>query len=131
MEELLKHAGGIKEEAERVILGGPMTGIAINRLDIPIMKGTSGITVLLKEKEYVQKSCIRCSKCVFACPMGLQPYLLYLLANKRRYDDAVEEGLFSCIECGSCAYVCPSKIDHVRAIKLAKKVYQALRGGKK
>ncbi|MGB9821018.1 MAG: electron transport complex subunit RsxC [Pseudothermotoga sp.] len=131
VEELLKHAGGIKEEAERVILGGPMTGIAINRLDIPIMKGTSGITVLLKEKEYVQKSCIRCSKCVFACPMGLQPYLLYLLANKRRYDDAVEEGLFSCIECGSCAYVCPSKIDHVRAIKLAKKVYQALRGGKK
>ncbi len=131
VEEILKYAGGIKEEAERVILGGPMTGIAINRLDIPIMKGTSGITVLLKEKEYVQKACIRCTKCVFACPMGLQPYLLYLLANKRKYDDAVEEGLLACVECGSCAYVCPSKIDHVRAIKLAKKVYQALRGGKK
>ena len=131
VEEILKYAGGIREEAERVILGGPMTGIAINRLDIPIMKGTSGITVLLKEKEYVQKTCIRCTKCIFACPMGLQPYLLYLLANKRKYDDAVEEGLLACIECGSCAYVCPSKIDHVRAIKLAKKVYQALRGGKK
>ncbi len=131
VEELLKYAGGIKEEAERVILGGPMTGVAINRLDIPIMKGTSGITVLLKEKEYVQKTCIRCTKCVSACPMGLQPYLLYLLSNKKRYDDAVQEGLMACIECGSCAYVCPSKIDHVRAIKLAKKVYQALRGGKK
>lgn len=131
VEELLKYAQGMKEEAERVILGGPMTGIAINRLDIPVMKGTSGITVLLKEKEYIQKTCIRCAKCVFTCPMGLQPYLLYLLANKRKYDDAVSEGLLSCIECGSCAYVCPSKIDHVRAIKLAKKVYQALRGGKK
>lgn len=131
VEELLKYAQGMKEEAEKVILGGPMTGIAINRLDVPVMKGTSGITVLLKEKEYIQKTCIRCTKCVFACPMGLQPYLLYLLANKRKYDDAVSEGLLSCIECGSCAYVCPSKIDHVRAIKLAKKVYQALRGGKK
>jgi len=131
IEELLQHAGGLKEETERVILGGPMTGIAINRVDIPIMKGTSGITALLKEKEYTQKACIRCTKCVVVCPMDLQPYLLYLLANKRKYDEAVEEGLLSCIECGSCAYVCPSKIDHVRAIKLAKKVYQALRGGKK
>ncbi|MEJ5229417.1 MAG: electron transport complex subunit RsxC [Pseudothermotoga sp.] len=131
IEELLQYAGGLKEETERVILGGPMTGIAINRVDIPIMKGTSGITALLKEKEYTQKACIRCTKCVIVCPMDLQPYLLYLLANKRKYDEAVEEGLLSCIECGSCAYVCPSKIDHVRAIKLAKKVYQALRGGKK
>ncbi len=131
IEELLQYAGGLKEETERVILGGPMTGISVNRVDIPIMKGTSGITALLKEKEYTQKACIRCTKCVIACPMDLQPYLLYLLANKRKYDEAVEEGLLSCIECGSCAYVCPSKIDHVRAIKLAKKVYQALRGGKK
>jgi electron transport complex protein RnfC len=63
--------------------------------------------------------------------MGLQPYLLYLLGNKKKYDQAVEEGLMACIECGVCAYVCPSKIDHVRVIKLTKKVYQALRGGKK
>lgn len=129
--QLIELAGGLKEEAERVILGGPMTGIAINRLDIPILKGTSGITVLLKEKQPVQKNCIRCTKCVVACPMGLQPYLLYLLSNKRKYDEAVSEGLMSCIECGACAYICPSKIDHVRAIKLAKKVYQALRGGRK
>ncbi|WP_041446636.1 electron transport complex subunit RsxC [Pseudothermotoga thermarum] len=131
VEQLLNFAGGLKEDAERVILGGPMTGIAINRLDIPIMKGTSGITVLLKEKPSVQKNCIRCSKCVQACPMGLQPYLLYYLSTKKKYDAAYSEGLFSCIECGVCAYVCPSKVEHVRAIKLAKKVYQAIRGGKK
>ncbi len=131
VEYLLNFAGGLKEEAERVILGGPMTGIAISRLDIPIMKGTSGITVLTKEKTLVQKTCIRCSNCVRACPMGLQPYLLYYLSTKRKYDTAASEGLMSCIECGACAYVCPSKIEHVRAIKLAKKVYQATRGGKK
>ncbi len=131
VEQLLNFAGGLKEDAERVILGGPMTGIAINRFDIPIMKGTSGITVLVKEKPQVQKTCIRCARCVMSCPMGLQPYLLYYLSTKRKYDAAVSEGLLSCIECGVCAYVCPSKIEHVRAIKLAKKVYQATRGGKK
>jgi electron transport complex protein RnfC len=128
---LVDFAGGLKENAEKLIMGGPMTGIAVNRLDIPILKGTSGITVLPHEKEMVKKPCIRCTKCVVSCPMGLQPYLLYLLGNKKKYDQAVEEGLMACIECGACAYVCPSKIDHVRVIKLTKKVYQALRGGKK
>jgi electron transport complex protein RnfC len=128
---LVDFAGGLKENAEKLIMGGPMTGIAVNRLDIPILKGTSGITVLPHEKEMVKKPCIRCTKCVVSCPMGLQPYLLYLLGNKKKYDQAVEEGLMACIECGVCAYVCPSKIDHVRVIKLTKKVYQALRGGKK
>lgn len=128
---LVDFAGGLKENAEKLIMGGPMTGIAVNRLDIPILKGTSGITVLPHEEEPIKKPCIRCTKCVVSCPMGLQPYLLYLLGNKKKYDQAVEEGLMACIECGVCAYVCPSKIDHVRVIKLTKKVYQALRGGKK
>lgn len=131
IQQLVDFAGGLKEDAEKLIMGGPMTGIAVNRLDIPILKGTSGITVLPHEEEPVKKPCIRCTKCVLSCPMGLQPYLLYLLGNKRKYDQAVDEGLMACIECGACAYVCPSKIDHVRVIKLTKRVYQALRGGKK
>lgn len=131
IQQLVDFAGGLKEDAENLIMGGPMTGIAVNRLDIPILKGTSGITVLPHEEEPVKKPCIRCTKCVVSCPMGLQPYLLYLLGNKKKYDQAVGEGLMACIECGVCAYVCPSKIDHVRVIKLTKRVYQALRGGKK
>jgi len=61
----------------------------------------------------------------------LQPYLLDLLGKKKRYDEAAQIGLLDCIECGSCTYICPAKVEHVKTIKLAKKVYRALRGGKK
>ncbi|PLV58999.1 electron transport complex subunit RsxC [Thermotoga sp. KOL6] len=129
--DILEYCGGIDENTERVILGGPMMGIAITNLDIPIMKGTSGVTAFLPRKVQPQKPCIRCSECVQVCPMNLQPYLLYLLSSKRRYDEAVENGLMDCIECGSCTYTCPSKIEHVRYIKLAKTVYRATRRGRK
>jgi len=130
---ILDHVGGLADDVDRILFGGPMMGIAIRSLDTPILKGTSGITVLTKEevKGPPQKSCIRCSRCVEACPMDLQPYLLDLLAKKRLYDQAVEQGLMDCIECGSCSYICPSGIEHVKSIKLAKKVYRALRGGGK
>ncbi|MCD6462705.1 MAG: electron transport complex subunit RsxC [Thermotogae bacterium] len=129
--EVLEFVGGLKGKVDRVILGGPMMGIAIPDLNIPVMKGTSGIVALPPERKgkVETKPCIRCSRCVMACPMNLQPYLLEQLARARRYDEAVEEGLMDCIECGSCSYICPSKIDHVKSIKLAKKVYRALRGG--
>jgi len=127
----LLEAGGITEDAERVNLGGHMMATAVNKLETPVLKGTSGITALRASKPWEEKPCIRCGKCITACPMGLEPYLLNLLSSKKRYDDAVNNGLLNCIECGSCAYDCPSKIDHVRSIKLAKKVYLALRGGKK
>ena len=128
---ILEFCGGVKDETNRIILGGPMMGISIKDVNTPILKGTSGIVALLPEKPLVSKPCIRCSKCVEACPMNLQPYLLYLLALKKRYDEAVHEGLMDCIECGSCAFICPSKIEHVRYIKLAKNVYRALRRGRK
>ncbi|MBO8160236.1 MAG: electron transport complex subunit RsxC [Thermosipho sp. (in: Bacteria)] len=123
---------GFKEGIEnvKVLMGGPMMGIPINNLDTPIVKGNNGITSLIPEEQR-GTFCIRCSYCVDVCPMGLQPYLLDLLGKKRKYDEAVEVGLLDCIECGSCSYVCPAKIEHVKTIKLAKKVYRALRGGKK
>ncbi len=129
---ILEHVG-LKEDVERVLFGGPMMGIAIRDLNTPIMKGTSGITALLPEQTQLKmpKPCIRCSKCVMVCPMNLEPYLLYHLILKKRYDDAVNIGLLDCIECGSCSYVCPSKIEHVRQIKLGKTVYKALRGAKR
>ncbi len=119
----------VKDEASRVILGGPMMGIAVNVLDIGIMKGTSGITVLTDNvvKKGTETNCIGCAMCVRACPMGLEPYLLYKMFKKRRFNDMMDTHLMDCIECGACAYVCPSNIDHVKAFKTAKNVIRALR----
>ncbi len=129
---VLDHVG-LDERVDRVLFGGPMMGVAIRDINTPVMKGTSGITALLPEQTQIKmpKPCIRCTKCVEVCPMSLEPYLLYHLIVKKRYDDAVNIGLMDCIECGSCSYICPSKIEHVRQIKLGKTVYKALRGAKR
>jgi len=132
VEELIEFAGGYNGEVEKVILGGPMMGIAIPNTSIPTMKGTSGILVLTRDVigSFYTRNCIRCGRCVEVCPMGLRPNVLYKLVLAKKYDEAVNEGLFDCMECGSCAYICPSKIDHIRHLKLGKKVYKALRRGK-
>jgi len=130
---IIKNLGqGFKNGIEnvKILMGGPMMGIPINNIDTPIVKGNNGITTLIPE-ELRGTFCIRCSYCVYVCPMGLQPYLLDLLGKKKRYDEAAQIGLLDCIECGSCTYICPAKVEHVKTIKLAKKVYRALRGGKK
>lgn len=124
--------GGLSEGFEeiKVLMGGPMTGIPVSSLDTPLLKGNNGITVI-KEQKRESTNCIRCSYCVHACPMNLQPYLLEVLSRKKKYDEAAAIGLLDCIECGSCTYICPANVEHVKSIKLAKKVYKALRGGKK
>lgn len=124
--------GGFIEGLEdiKVLMGGPMVGIPISTLDTPILKGNNGITVI-REQKRESTNCIRCSYCVHVCPMNLQPYLLDLLSRKKKYDDAAAIGLLDCIECGSCTYICPANVEHVKSIKLAKKVYRTLRGGKK
>ncbi|ODN30900.1 electron transport complex subunit RsxC [Fervidobacterium thailandense] len=130
---VIEHLGGgfaDGYEEIKVLMGGPMTGIPIGSLDTPILKGNNGITVIPEQKRK-STNCIRCSYCVHVCPMNLQPYLLDLLARKKKYDEAAEIGLLDCIECGSCSYICPANVEHVKSIKLAKKVYRSLRGGKK
>ncbi|MDM7320638.1 MAG: electron transport complex subunit RsxC [Fervidobacterium pennivorans] len=114
----------------KVLMGGPMMGIPVPNLDTPLLKGNNGITVIPEQKRE-STNCIRCSYCVHVCPMNLQPYLLDLLARKKKYDEAAAIGLLDCIECGSCTYICPANVEHVKSIKLAKKVYRTLRGGKK
>ena len=119
---VLEHCGGLKEDAERVIMGGPMMGIAQFTLDVPVIKGTSGILVLNREeaRERQPEVCIRCGRCVDACPMGLLPTTLYQYVKHKRFDDAQEYGVLDCIECGSCAYVCPAKLPLVHAMKWGK-----------
>ncbi|MQY51459.1 electron transport complex subunit RsxC [Rhodocyclus tenuis] len=115
-------------DARQVILGGPMMGQALPSLDIPITKGVSGVLVFrgedLAQRENVTTyPCIKCGECVGACPMGLNPSQLGMLAAKREYD-AMAEGYFlgECFECGCCTYVCPSNIPLVQQFRVAKQV---------
>lgn len=117
--ELIEKAGGLPESAGKVVSGGPMMGKALTSLEVPVVKGTSGV-LIFSEKEskrnYVQH-CIRCGKCVSACPMGLEPYLLSQLAQKERHEDAEDERIMDCMECGSCHFICPSGrplLDYIR-----------------
>ncbi len=119
VQKLIDFAGGIDENATKVISGGPMMGKAISNLDIPVTKGTSGIVVLSKKEGYrkEQNNCIRCARCVSVCPMGLEPYLLMTFAENQMWDKAENDKVMDCIECGSCSFTCPSNrplLDYIR-----------------
>lgn len=116
---LIEAAGGMPDDTGKIIAGGPMMGKAIASLDVPVVKGSSGI-VLLSEKESLRgkiQPCIRCSKCVEACPMGLEPYLLMPLFQKSLFDRLEEEKVMDCMECGCCSFTCPADrplLDYIR-----------------
>ena len=110
MNLLIERAGGMPEDTGKVIGGGPMMGKALLNTDVPVCKGSSGI-LLMTEKESLRgeaQPCIRCSKCVTACPMGLEPYLLQKLAEHTDWERAEAEQIMTCIECGSCQFTCPA-----------------------
>ena len=117
--KLIEVAGGLPEDTAKVIGGGPMMGRTMVNIDSPIMKGTSGV-LLINDKEAARKAmrnCIRCSKCVAVCPMGLEPYLLGTLATSNLLERMEEEKVMDCIECGSCSFTCPSArplLDYIR-----------------
>ncbi len=116
---LIEKAGGLPEDTAKVINGGPMMGKALSLLDVPIVKGSSGI-VIIREGEALRKEikpCIRCSLCVGVCPMGLEPYLLMTQSEKGLFERMEKEKVLDCIECGSCSYTCPSSrplLDYIR-----------------
>jgi electron transport complex protein RnfC len=115
--------GGFSEKPAKVIMGGPMMGMAQRTLDVPIIKGTSGILVLsAADVNYgPERPCIRCGRCVEACPMGLVPSMLSILSERGAHATAkAEYDLLDCVECGSCVYVCPAKRNMVHYIKLSK-----------
>lgn len=120
--KLIEAAGGMPADAGKVIAGGPMMGRAVSDLMAPTTKGLSGIVVLSEKsaRRKVSRPCLRCAKCVSACPMGLEPYLLMLYADHQRWDDAAARQAMGCIECGCCSYTCPSNRPILDYIKLAK-----------
>ncbi len=131
--DVLAACDGLTEDVGKVIFGGPMMGVGQFTLEVPVIKGTSGV-LCLRESEVAQFEggpCIRCGNCVDVCPMGLVPSLLGLLAERERFDELGDGHVVDCIECGSCAYVCPSHrplVQHIRRGKAEwRKIQQKLK----
>jgi len=122
VKDLIAFCGPLKEEPEKIIIGGPMMGIAQYTDEVPVIKSSGGV-ILLNKKEAQEKEeefCIRCGACVRECPVGLMPCLINLASEKWLWPQAKIYGALDCIECGLCDYVCPAKRRLVQSIKRAK-----------
>jgi electron transport complex protein RnfC len=134
VQDLIDAAEGLPENTGKVISGGPMMGKALTSLDAPVVKGTSGILMMTidESSRHDEGSCIRCSKCTYVCPMGLEPFLLTKAAKLGKLEMAEKEMIMDCIECGSCQFTCPSSIPLLDYLRLGKlKVGQAIRNRNK
>ncbi len=119
MRDLIDACGGMPEGDNKLLAGGPMMGKALTTEDVPVCKGTNSVTILSGNDAHRQKAqpCIRCAKCVGACPMGLEPFLLATLSDNKLRERAEQEDIVSCIECGSCQFTCPAHrplLDNIR-----------------
>lgn len=119
LSEVVAIAGGVPEDTGKIIGGGPMMGRAMNNIDMPANKRVSGLLFMpeSESRRAEEENCIRCGKCVGACPMGLEPYLLSKQAELAMWDDMEKHNIMDCIECGCCMFTCPSHrplLDYVR-----------------
>lgn len=134
LNELIEKAGGLPEDTGKIVSGGPMMGKALNSVDVPVVKGTSGV-LLFNEKEARRvepTNCIRCGKCITVCPMGLEPVLLAQYAELEMWENVEAERALDCIECGSCQYTCPAGRPLLDYIRLGKfRVGQIIRNRSK
>ena len=119
MQELIDACGGMPEGDNKLLAGGPMMGKALTSTEVPICKGTNSVTIISDDeaRRKEPQPCIRCAKCVGACPMGLEPYLLAKISEVKNWERAEREDIVSCIECGSCQFTCPAHrplLDNIR-----------------
>ncbi len=119
---VFEHCGGLNDAAGKIIMGGPMMGVAQHSLEAPVIKGTSGLLVMDKNesRRQAEVNCISCGRCIHVCPMGLMPKMLGAFVQHSRFSDAESYHVLDCIECGSCAFVCPAHINLVHLIKYGK-----------
>jgi electron transport complex protein RnfC len=120
--DVVKFCGGLKPGTREIIMGGPMMGRPIASLDVPILKGCSGVLVFTEEQTARRKEypCISCGRCLEACPYFLNPSRLARLSKARMFDEMKAYNVFDCVECGCCTFACPSNIPIVQLIRTAK-----------
>lgn len=119
VEFLVEQAGGLPDDTGKIVSGGPMMGKALTSLNVPVVKGTSGIMVVPQKNSHRVEiqNCIRCGRCIMVCPMGLQPVNLFQYSFHQMFEEAEKAFIMDCMECGSCQYTCPSGrplLDYVR-----------------
>lgn len=126
--EVIGRCGGTLENVTQIIMGGPLMGIAQISPHVSVTKKTTGILALVafamadehQSRIYLEGPCVRCAKCVDACPVSILPTRVAAYCRKRRFEEARENGLFVCIECGLCSYVCPARIPLTQILKETK-----------
>lgn len=128
VEYILEKHGEFIEEPKKIIMGGPMMGIAQFRLDVPIIKGSSAILCFTEKSAVLPEEgpCLRCGKCVSHCPMHLMPLYISSAARNKDYDTCEKYHITACIECGSCNYICPAKRHLVQNIRIGKQTVLGL-----
>lgn len=131
VQHLIEQAGGYTPNAGRLLMGGPMMGITLNSAQIPVVKATNCILVEKPILRQAAMPCIRCGRCMDACPASLLPQQLYWYARSREFDKAEQLNLFDCIECGCCTHVCPSHIPLVDYYRFAKAEVRSQRDSKR
>jgi electron transport complex protein RnfC len=120
--EVIEKCGGLSPDARMLIMGGPMMGVAQWTMDVPVVKGTTGIIALVERDTPVvgHSPCIRCGHCLRVCPMGLEPARIRRAVERANWEEAERCGIMNCIECGACAYVCPAHRYQMQLYKRAK-----------